>query len=185
MGDIDPALVIVLSAAAVIGGGWLYAQLDKPKKVRSLDDMLAEIGTTPDTVIQSNAKDVALCWDTAGQYFVYLNALTGTNRQIQKDEVHALDVVEDGLTVRHHANAMRGDMGEELAEGINRQLPGHLQDNVERLEINLKTKTGGPPMGYNIPVIEVETPKSSKAYKALRNELVGCVANWRTQLGLA
>ena len=40
-------------------------------------------------------------------------------------------------------------------------------------------------MGYNAPVIEAETPKSSKACKELRNELVGCVSNWRTQLGLA
>ena len=147
--------------------------------------MLDTIGATPDIVVQSNANDVALCWVDAGQYFVYLNALTGTNRKIARDEVHSLDVFEDGLTIRHQANTMRADMGEELAEGVNRHLPGQFQDKVERLEINLKTKTGGPPMGYNIPVIEIETIKASKAYKQLRNELVDYVTHWRTQLGLA
>jgi len=184
MFDLDSPLLLVSIVVALALGAIIYGRFFGGSKV-TLEDMMSDIGVVPDAVLQSEADDVALCWVQAGEYFVYLNTLSGTKRKIGLDEIHALDVQENNLTIRHQVDALqKKDMAEEIADGINRHLPTQLQDKIERLEIVMKTKTGGPPMGYSIPIVESETSPSSREYKGLRNNVVEAVDNWRNQIGL-
>lgn len=184
MFDLDSPLLLVSIVVALALGAIIYGRFFGGSKV-TLEDMMSDIGVDPDAVLQSEADDVALCWVQAGEYFAYLNTLSGTKRKIGLDEIHALDVQENNLTIRHQVDALqKKDMAEEIADGINRHLPTQLQDKIERLEIVMKTKTGGPPMGYSIPIVESETSPSSREYKGLRNNVVEAVDNWRNQIGL-
>ena len=118
--------------------------------------------------------------------FIYANCVTGTNRRIEASEVTSIEVLENGLAVRHEESSSGPrDIGDDIAEGVHGMLPAQVQNKVERLEIKLKTKTGGPPLGYSIPVIEQEVSPTSSDYVKLKNEMVNLASRWRQMYGIA
>lgn len=173
-----------IAAVVVVVAYLLYVRFVEGRNARNLDDMIAELPVTPTTMLHGEMEDVALGWIAADECFVYLNAISGTSRRIEKQDVHSLEVQENSLVVSHVVDTMRKkEIGEELGAGINDLLPANIKDKIERLEIVLITKDGLPPMGLCIPIIESEAVANNKNYLMLRNEIVEATSNWRAAIG--
>ncbi len=177
---------LIAAAIVFVGASLLYGIIVGKRNAAKLDNMISELDVEPDKIVRGDSGDLALCWVNSGKYFVYLNTISGTSRRIEKQDVHSIEVQENGLTIRHLLSAERKKgMGEEITESINDLLPGQVKDKIERLEVTLKTKDAKPPMGYSIPVVEFDTRPNSKNYISLRDETVATANDWRSALGLS
>ena len=165
-----PALAIAV-VFVIFVGIHIYNRLPSRDRGEDLQSILAKHGDAPSLVITSEANDVALCLDRSEQHLTYANALSGTFREIGFDEIASLEILENDVPVSHIDSAADPGLLDQIAADINSILPDAVQHKIERLEILLRTKTGGPPHGYRIPVVETEVSSSSRRYQEFRSEI--------------
>ena len=156
------------------------------KSAEALQSMLDEHGVQPNADLRDESGEVALLWVEPENLFIYANRVTGTNRRIDAADVASVELLENGLAVRHgDSDFDSGGIGDDIADGIHGMLPAAVQNKVERLEIKLKTRTGGPPLGYSIPVVEREVSPMADDYVKLRNDMAALTSQWRQMYELA
>ena len=186
MGELGPDILSVGVVIVAILSVGIYKFIVEKRAAKAMDRMLDSLETAPDDLLLGETGDVAIGWVESGEHFVYLNTFSDSIRKIEKDEIQAIDVQENGLLIRHLIlTGERKTMSEELASAANSLLPENVSDKIERLEIIVKTKQGGPPMGYNIPVVEHSRSSESSDYKMLRDTVVETTNRWREVSGLS